>query len=95
MNEAHALGEFAFWMAMGFVGLGVFFGPVGKALARWLEPRRTMPEPDSERLGELEHRLTELEQAQSRVAELEERLDFTERLLAQQRDPARLEQGNR
>ncbi len=48
---------------------------------------------DGARVLELEERLLELEQAQSRLLELEERLDFTERLLAQQRDPARIEEG--
>lgn len=41
-----------------------------------------------ERLAYLEDRVAELEQGQNRIMELEERLDFTERLLAQQRDTA-------
>ena len=93
MTDGDAIGEFAFWLAMGLIGISVFFGPVGRALGRWLEPRRAPPHADSERLGEIEHRLVELEQSQSRVAELEERLDFAERMLAQQRDPARLGDG--
>jgi hypothetical protein len=36
-----------------------------------------------------------LEQRLEGVAELEERLDFAERLLARQRDPARLDQEDR
>ncbi|SRR6266568_5187582 len=57
----------------------------------------TMP---GESLDEVEARLAELEEAQKRgggsedlerrVAELEERVDFTERLLAKQRDAERL-----
>jgi hypothetical protein len=43
----------------------------------------------------LRARLTEVESQQARVAELEERLDFTERMLASQRDPARLGEGRR
>jgi hypothetical protein len=43
----------------------------------------------------LRARLTEVESQQARVAELEERLDFTERMLASQRDPARLGEGSR
>ena len=45
------------------------------------------------RLGELERRLGEGagEDVQSRLSELEERLDFTERLLAKQRDADRLD----
>ncbi len=47
----------------------------------------------SNRLYDLENRVADLEAAQGRVLELEERLDFTERLLAQQRDPSRLGAG--
>lgn len=91
---ADSIGEFAFWLAVGLVGVAVFFGPVGKGLGRWLEnwgPGATRREP--ERLGELEARLGQLEETQARVAELEERLDFAERLLAQQKESARLGRG--
>ena len=40
--------------------------------------------------GSIDGRLEELQRGQDRMAELEERLDFAERLLAQQREPARL-----
>jgi hypothetical protein len=43
-------------------------------------------EYQSERMAELEHRVAQLEAEQGRVLELEERLDFTERLLTQQRE---------
>lgn len=56
--------------------------------------RQLPPEPpreeEREQLAELEARLGELERAQDRILELEERLDFTERLLAQARQPERL-----
>jgi hypothetical protein len=42
------------------------------------------------RLAELDAHGEELHELRTRVAELEERLDFTERLLAQQREPERL-----
>jgi hypothetical protein len=42
-----------------------------------------------DRMNELENRVAELEIQQGRVLELEERLDFTERLLTQQRDAVR------
>ncbi len=45
------------------------------------------------RLYDLESRVADLEAAQGRVLELEERLDFTERLLAQQRETSRLGAG--
>jgi hypothetical protein len=42
-----------------------------------------------DRIQELEQRMAELEHQQGRVLELEERLDFTERLLTQQREAVR------
>ena len=79
------IGDFAFWLAVGLGSLGLFFGPIGRALAksieahgRWLSPA---PEQDPAR-GEEAARLEALE---SRLGELEERLDFTERVLAQSR----------
>jgi hypothetical protein len=53
-----------------------------RALARQQQETVT----DGERLEQLEDRLMELEAAQQRVLELEERVDFTERLLARERD---------
>ena len=43
------------------------------------------------RAADLDARVAELEQLQGRVAELEERVDFSERLLAEQRLPAQIE----
>lgn len=40
------------------------------------------------------HVLDELDALRQEVAEVQERLDFTERLLANQRDVGRLEQGS-
>ncbi len=51
--------------------------------------RDSATELDAERLAELEQRVAELEMDRLRIAELEERLDFTERLLAAQKEPAR------
>jgi hypothetical protein len=50
---------------------------------------------DDYRVARLEDRLAQLELDQARVMELEERLDFTERMLVQQRerDAARLSSG--
>ncbi len=64
----------------------------GVALLRLL-PRpgsRAPDQPDREVLEELRLRLDQLEQLQERMSELEERVDFTERLLAKQREPGRL-----
>jgi uncharacterized coiled-coil protein SlyX len=40
-------------------------------------------------MAELEQRVAELEMDSARIAELEERLDFTERMLAKQKEPVR------
>ena len=68
----------------------IFRGPLGRSLGRWIdtwgggsprqEPGAAGGAVDPVRMEELEHR----------VLELEERLDFAERLLAQQGEPARL-----
>ena len=65
--------------------------PLVRALARRLEGRGGQ---DVALRGEVEHlqqRLGEVDQLQVRIAELEERLDFTERMLAQSREPDRLQ----
>ena len=49
-----------------------------------------LSEGSSERFADLEDRVRELETLQGRIMELEERQDFTERLLAQQREPGQL-----
>lgn len=41
---------------------------------------------DDDRMEQLEERLADLETAQQRIMELEERVDFTERMLARERD---------
>ena len=62
----------------------VLRGPVGKALARRLEGKT---EPN-----DTESVLQALDEVRGQVAELEERVDFAERMLAQQREPDRLQQ---
>lgn len=79
------IGDFAFWFAMGLVGLGVTFGPIGRAVGNWIEARARRDAPPS---PELEGRLVELEEATHRLVELEERLDFAERLLTRGRPEA-------
>ena len=64
--------------------------PIVRALARRLEGR-SAPDPAlAAEVEELRARVAELEQRQGTLHELEERIDFTERLLAQQREQARL-----
>jgi hypothetical protein len=61
----------------------VFRGPLGEAIAR----RIGGGHGDS---GSRDHEIAEL---QTRVGELEERLDFTERVLLQERQAGQLKQG--
>jgi hypothetical protein len=74
-------GELAMFLAIGAAALGLFFGPVGSALARRLGggSRTDDTHVAIEGLGE---RVTEeLDDLRNRLAEVEERLDFAERLL--------------
>ncbi len=67
-------------------------GPLGKALARRIEgptASATIALAPG-RWTNSGTRVEEMEQQVARVHELEERLDFTERLLAQQREQPRL-----
>jgi hypothetical protein len=64
-------------------------GPFGQALARRMTGDRDAI--DDQRAVELENRL---EDVQYRLQELEERLDFTERIVAQDRNIERLEGGH-
>ena len=77
--------------ALGFFAAVVLITfPLVRALARRLEGR-SAPDPAlAAEVEELRARVAELEQRQGTLHELEERIDFTERLLAQQREQARL-----
>ena len=76
-----------------------FIGAIGAAslfvlgLRRHWALRRQPLEISDDRAAELESRLAEVDDLQRRVLELEERVDFAERLLAQRREPERLERG--
>lgn len=65
--------------------------PLARALARRLEGRGAVDAALRAEMEQLQHRLGEVDIMQGRIAELEERLDFTERLLAQSREPDRLQ----
>ena len=64
--------------------------PLIRALARRVEGGGVAAELQGE-VEALRQRVEQLEQGQGRVAELEERVDFAERLLAQSREPDRLQ----
>ena len=70
--------------------IGMLVWPLVRALARRLESGGRNAQVQEE-LDALRERLQHLEQGQARMGELEERLEFTERLLAQNREPDRLE----
>jgi hypothetical protein len=62
-----------------------------------LKKLREEPQPGdlvAERIAELEMRVAELELTHDRVAQLEERMDFSERLLVQDRNAASLGKGS-
>jgi hypothetical protein len=60
---------------------------------RWVWQRTGRPAtPDADTVAQLQAALARHEEQEHRMAELEERVDFSERLLAQQNQPAKLEQ---
>ncbi len=74
-------------ISMMFISLASIFvlrGPLGRALADRLAGRHPAQQGD----GEVLH--ADVEGLKQRLAEVEERLDFTERLLARQRDADRI-----
>jgi hypothetical protein len=75
-------------VVMGAILLMVW--PLIRAFARRLEGGGAAAELQGE-LETLRARVDQLEQGQTRVGELEERLDFAERMLAQSREPDRLQ----
>ncbi|HET9294454.1 MAG TPA: hypothetical protein VFO06_09185 [Gemmatimonadales bacterium] len=79
-------------MALGFfAAVALITWPLVRALARRIEGKGGRPDPAMvAEVDELRVRVAELEQQQLRFHEIEERLDFTERLLAQQREQPRL-----
>lgn len=82
------IGDFAFWLAVGLGSLGLFTGPIGKAVAKWIESHgRMLASVAEEPPGRVEDG-ARFEALESRLGELEERLDFTERVLAQRRQAA-------
>jgi hypothetical protein len=79
-----------FWptVSLGAIIMLVFGGVVLLRLVPHPKSRE-LEQPDRAALDDLRLRLGELDQLQQRVGELEERVDFTERLLATQREGER------
>ncbi|MGH7586608.1 MAG: hypothetical protein ACREMH_10200 [Gemmatimonadales bacterium] len=66
-------------LMLGIGGTIVLRGPLGRALARRIEGQAS-------EVVDLEPVMHELDELRARMAELEERQDFTERLLARERE---------
>ncbi|MEO8636395.1 MAG: hypothetical protein ABI587_14065 [Gemmatimonadales bacterium] len=85
---------FGVFLAMGGAG-ALTYGAVALISVMARRANRDLADPSAlaDELADLRERVAESEMLRNRVAELEERLDFAERLLAQPREPARLEAG--
>lgn len=70
--------------------LAALVWPLIKAIARRIEGGAAAAEVQTE-LEALQERVRHLEEMQPRMADLEERVDFAERIVAQSREPDRLE----
>ena len=69
----------------------IILWPIMRAFARRLEGKGSGDPALRSDVDHLHAQLGEIDALQARVAELEERVDFTERLLAQNREPDRLQ----
>jgi hypothetical protein len=87
-------GEEVFLSVVAMVGFALLAFPLVRALSERIRPRIDVGIKD-EFQGLRDDVLTELRDIRREVAELGERVDFTERLLAKQRDPDRLVRGDR
>ena len=81
------IGDFAFWLAVGLGSLGLFTGPIGKAIAHWITSYAGVHGPSVDESRDRVEEGARIAVLESRIGELEERLDFTERVLAQGRQP--------
>lgn len=82
-------GEELFLLVFALTGFLLLAWPLVRAIAERIRPRADAGVKD-ELVGLREDILSELRDVRREVAELSERVDFTERLLAKQREPGRL-----
>jgi Tfp pilus assembly protein PilO len=68
----------------------IILWPIMRAFGRRLEGKGAADPALRADVEQLHARLAEMDVLQARISELEERVDFTERLLAQNREPDRL-----
>ena len=86
-------GELAMFLAIGAAAAGLFFGPIGSAIAQRLSGRRGALDSGAQ-VEDLGERVTaEMDDLRHRLAEVEERLDFAERLLTQDAPANQLPRG--
>ena len=76
---------------LGLAATTVILWPIMRAFGRRLEGKGHVDAALRAEVEQLQHRLGEVDHLHQRVAELEERLDFTERVVAQGREPDRLQ----
>jgi Tfp pilus assembly protein PilO len=69
----------------------IILWPIMRAFGRRLEGRGAADPALRADVDQVHARLAEMDTLQARISELEERVDFTERLLAQNREPDRLQ----
>jgi len=86
--------EEVFLSVLAMVGFALLAFPLVRAVSERIRPRVDVGIKD-ELQGLREDVLTEVRDMRRELAELGERVDFTERLLAKQRDPERLGRGDR
>ncbi len=70
----------------GGTAIAIAFSPIGKAIADRIRGRAVEAETDPALLAELD-------EMRAQLSELQERMDFSERLLAKDREPRALESG--
>jgi hypothetical protein len=78
--------------ALAFFGGGFWvLRPIAAAVAKRIAGEHR---PPTDNAGEREQMITELQELRHEVGELAERLDFTERLLAREREVEKLDRGH-
>jgi Tfp pilus assembly protein PilO len=75
----------------GLAATVIILWPIMRAFGRRLEGKGGADPALRSEVEQLHARIGEMETLQARMAELEERVDFTERLLSQNREPDRLQ----
>jgi hypothetical protein len=75
----------------GLAATVIILWPIMRAFGRRLEGKGGADSALRADVDQLHARIGEVDALQARIAELEERVDFTERLLAQNREPDRLQ----